>query len=139
MTEEEKEGRRESAMSPHPWIVRFVVTVHGSTKNKPLMNANERKYSEKSEKNEGWIVFMAHSLPEQPVHLKWVLHLLPISVHQRSLAVSLLLFRRLQPCAVNGYVSSFRLSSVVLSFFFRHPCDPWSLLPSSVVLLPSYR
>jgi hypothetical protein len=30
---------------------------------------------------------MDHSLPEQPAHLKWKLHLLLISVYQRSLAV----------------------------------------------------
>ena len=38
-------------------------------------------------KNEGWIVFMAHGLSKQPVHLNWQLHLLLISVYQRSLAV----------------------------------------------------
>jgi hypothetical protein len=47
--------------------------------------------------------FNAHRLPEQPVDLKWALSLLFISVYQRSLAVSILLFRHLQPCAANGY------------------------------------
>jgi hypothetical protein len=65
------------------------------------MNAN---MSEKSEQNEGWIVCMVHSLPAQPVHLKWALHLLRISVYQRSLAVPTRLFHRLPPFAVNGYI-----------------------------------
>ena len=36
-------------------------------------------------------MLIAHRLPEQPVDLKWALHLLLISVYQRSLAVPVLL------------------------------------------------
>ena len=46
---------------------------------------------------------IAHSLPEHPVHLEWALHLLLISVYQRSSAVSNLQFGGSQRCAVNGY------------------------------------
>ena len=53
----------------------------------------------------------AHGLPEQPVDLKWALHLLLISVYQRSLAVPVLLFCHLQPCAVNGYHSEGALAT----------------------------
>ena len=85
----------------------FSVTFFRAAPNRSRVNreqtANERQYSEKSEKNEGWTVFMSHSLPEQRIHLSWALHLLLVSVYQRSLAVSVLLFHRLQPCAVNGY------------------------------------
>ena len=49
-------------------------------------------------------MLISRNLPEQPVHLKWVPHLLLISVYQRSLAVSNFLFGCLQPCAVNGYL-----------------------------------
>lgn len=83
----------------------------------------------RSEKNEGWIVLIGRNLPEQPVHLKWALHLLLISVYQRSLAVPVLLSSCLQPCAVNGYAagpaaeraSACYEAGLPVSLAFNHP------------------